>query len=184
MNCIFSPDLLPCGLDCPLSLITPSKDYLQFLSWAFLFKQLWTHVLQPQRNPRNWPVILPSLLHIFPSMKIRIAFHLLEILLKPWIRSSPSVHSQHKTLCTLRGYINHRRSTSTNYHQWLIPFAVSICPFLLLRIITYYLCSLDHKSILPSQWSYAVISRSHLFFFHYSHSIKVNYLSKKNMHIL
>lgn len=121
MNCIFSPDLLLCGLDSPLSLITSSKDYLQFLSWAFLFKQLWTHVLQPQRNPWNWPVILPSLLHNFPTMKIRIAFHLLEILLKTRICSSPSAHSQQKTLCTLRGYINHRRSTSTNYHQLLIP---------------------------------------------------------------
>lgn len=161
MNCISSPDHLLCGLDCLLSPMTSSKDYSQFLSWAFLFKQLWTHVLQPQRNPRNWPVILPSLLHIFPSMKIRIAFHLLEILLKPRIRSSPSAHSQKKTLCTLRGYIDHRRSTSTNYHQLLIPFAVSIRPFLLLRMIAYYLCSLDHKSTLPSQWSYAVISLSH-----------------------
>ena len=159
MNCISSPDLL-CGLDCPLSLITSSKDYSQFLSWAFLFKQL--NSCSPTSKE---PSILTSNSTIsathFSLHEIRIAFHLLEILLKPWICSSPSAHSQQKTLYTLRGYINHRRSTSTNYHQLLIPFAVSIRHFLLLRMIAHYLCSPDHKSTLPSRWSYAVISLSH-----------------------
>lgn len=141
-----------------------AKIILQFLSWAFLFKQLWTHVLQPQKESLKLTSNSPSLLHNSPTSWNKDSISSLEILLKPRISFLTFCSlSTENTLYFKRLHKPQKIYIIINTNCWSL--CGSIASFPPPEDDPLLPCSLDHESILPSQWSYAVISLSHPYFF-------------------